>query len=239
MLRYASALLHGGSGELGTVLKPDSVAALFGPQFRPDPRVPGMGLAFFRGAVGHHPLVDHGGLVPGFDAQLALAPEAGVALVALTNGTRRGMFWLPHETGRVLARLLGKPEERIRADVPHRPELWADLCGWYLVPGPPTDARARAMTGAGVRIAVRRGRLRLQVLTPVPSAARGLDLHPDDPADPYVFRIDLSRYGMGTARVVFSQDARGRTDAVHFDRGQLLSAVKAGGQGSSRVPTGG
>jgi hypothetical protein len=80
------------------------------------------------------------------------------------------------------------------------------------------------MTGAGVRVLVRGGRLLLRVLTPVPSAYRGFELHPDDEADPSAFRIDLSRYGMGTARVLFSRDPVGGPMAVHFDRGQLLSA---------------
>jgi CubicO group peptidase (beta-lactamase class C family) len=227
MARYAAALLAGGANEHGSVLKPETLASMFAPQYRPDPRIPGMGLAFFRGESGGHPVVEHGGIVPGFDAQLSLAPDDGLGVLALTNGTRRGMFWLPSESGNLLGQLLGAPPERIRGDVAHRPELWADLCGWYRLPGPLTDARARAMAGGGVRVVVRGGRLLLSVLSPVPSGMRGFELHPDDPADPDVFRLDLARYGMGTARVVFGRDARGHARTVSFDRGQLLSAVKS------------
>jgi hypothetical protein len=64
------------------------------------------------------------------------------------------------------------------------------------------------------------------LLTPIPAAYRGIQLHPDDETDPYVFRIDLSQFGMGTACVVFSRaDGTGATTAVHIDVG-LLSFQK-------------
>jgi hypothetical protein len=50
-------------------------------------------------------------------------------------------------------------------------------------------------------------------------------LHPDDKQDPYVFRIDLSKYGLNTARVVFSRDPSGAATGVHLD-GVLMSAWK-------------
>ena len=50
-------------------------------------------------------------------------------------------------------------------------------------------------------------------------------MHPDDEKDPYVFRLDLSNYGLGTVRVVFSRDGSGETTRLHFD-GILLSAEK-------------
>jgi hypothetical protein len=57
----------------------------------------------------------------------------------------------------------------------------------------------------------------LRVLTPIPAAYRGFPLHPDDEHDPYAFRIDLSSFGIGTARVVFAPEpATGRT-GIHLD----------------------
>ena len=82
------------------------------------------------------------------------------------------------------------------------------------------------MLGAGVEVAVRRGQLVLRTLSPIPALFRGLQLHPDDQDDPYVFRIDLSRYGLATARVVFSRDHSGVTTGIHLD-GVLLSADEA------------
>ena len=95
--------------------------------------------------------------------------------------------------------------------------MWSDICGWYRTPGRLTDLRAREMTGLGVEVFVRGGQLMLRCLSPVPVAYQGFPLYPDDPADPYVFRIDLSRFGIGTGRVVFSGAAGTGTTAVHFD----------------------
>jgi hypothetical protein len=83
------------------------------------------------------------------------------------------------------------------------------------------------MLGAGVQVFVRAGRLRLRTLSPIPVLNRGVVLHPDDPADPDVFRIDLSQYGMAPARVVFARSTAGAVTAVHFD-GLPLSADKRG-----------
>src|SRR6266540_2157536 len=57
----------------------------------------------------------------------------------------------------------------------------------------------------------------LRGLSPVPTLYRGFPLHPDDDKDPYVFRIDLSEFGIGTGRVVFSREPGAGTRAVHLD----------------------
>ena len=213
MARYAAALLGGGANEHGSILRPDTLAAMFEPHYQPDPRLPGIGLAFFRGTAGGHRVVEHEGILSGFNSQLSLAPDDGVGVLAFSNGSQGAMLWLPGETSGLLHHLLGVPEPAIRTDVAQHPEIWADICGWYSFPAGLTDARARGMMGAGVEVFVRGGRLMLRGLSPVPAAYRGFALHPDDEKDPYAFRMDFSEFGMGTARVVFS---RGPT-AVHID----------------------
>ncbi len=54
MARYVAALLGGGANEHGSVLKPETLATMFEPQYQPDPRIPGIGLAFSRDDVGGH-----------------------------------------------------------------------------------------------------------------------------------------------------------------------------------------
>jgi len=66
----------------------------------------------------------------------------------------------------------------------------------------------------------------LRVLTPVPAVYPGFVLHPDDENDPYVFRIDVSRFGLGTLRVVFSREIGAGVMAVHLAEGRPLSAEK-------------
>ena len=115
--------------------------------------------------------------------------------------------------------MLGIPAPGIRTDVPQHPELWADLCGRYRYYAYRTDP-ARFAIGAGAQVLVRRGRLMLRLLSPIPALYRGFLLHPDDPSDPYVFRIELPWFGIGTARVVFSRDPNGVT-ALHVDVGSI------------------
>jgi CubicO group peptidase (beta-lactamase class C family) len=217
MARYVAALLGGGSNEHGSVLKRATLATMFEPQYQPDPRIPGIGLAFSRFNLGGHLAVEHEGVLPGFNSQIFLAPADGVGVMAFTNGARQAMFWLPAELSRMLSLLLGVPDDVIRTDVPQHPELWGDICGWYPFSAPLTDMRARSMLGAGAEVFVRRGQLMIRTLSPVPAVFRGFVLHPDDEKDPYVFRIDLSEFGIGSGRIIFTRDPGGATTRAHFD----------------------
>ena len=217
MARYVAALLARGCGEHGQILKPETLTSMFAPHYQPDPRLPGAGLAFFRRNLGGHLVAGHDGLVPGFTSQMSLAPDDGTGVVALTNGARRAMTWLGGEVDGILGDILGVPDLVIRADVPHHPEIWTDVCGWYSFRGSLRDAQKWFV--AGVEVFVRRGQLTLRPVTPLPALARGLPLHPDDPGDPYVFRIDLSRLGVGTSRVVFSRSPYAEVNALHLDLG--------------------
>jgi CubicO group peptidase (beta-lactamase class C family) len=215
MARYVAALLSGGSGEHGQILQPGTLASLFAPHYQPDPRLPGVGLAFFRHDLGGHLVAGHDGLVPGFTSQLSLAPCDGIGAVAFTNGARRAMTWLGAEVNGILGHVLGVPDPEIRADVPHHPEIWSDACGWYSFRGSFRDAQKWLVAGA--EVFVRHGQLTLRPVTPVPALARSLPLRPDDPDDPYAFRIDLSGFGIGTSRMVFSPPAHGGVTAFHLD----------------------
>jgi CubicO group peptidase (beta-lactamase class C family) len=216
MARYLAALLGGGATEHGSVVKPATMAAMFQPHHQPDPRIPGMGLAFFRANLGGHLAVEHDGILPGFDSEILLAPDDGVGVMAFANGARRGMHWLVPEAAGLLKRLLDVPDTVIRTDVPHHPEIWADLCGWYRFPAHLTDP-AKLAIGPGAEVLVRRGQLMIRALSPIPALYRGFLLHPDDDNDPYVFRIELPWFGIGTGRVVFSREPGVGATAVHLD----------------------
>lgn len=217
MARYLAALLGGGANEYGRMLKPETMASMFAPQFRTDPRVAGMGLGFWRSTVGGHPAVWHEGTLPGFNSQIWVAPDDGVGVMAFTNGSKGAMSWLLAEASGLLRQALGVPDEAIRTDVPQHPERWGDLCGWYQLAAQWTDMQSRGFGGLGAEVFVRGGQLRLRVLSPIPALYQGFPLHPDDENDPDVFRIDLSKYGFGTERVVFSRDARGAAARIHIN----------------------
>jgi len=217
MARYAAALLGGGANEHGSVLRPETLARMFEPHYQPDPRIPGMGLAFFRDEIGGHRTVGHDGIWKGFLSDMVLAPDEGIGVLAFANTggfDRRGA---PVPVANALLRsLLGLSDDAVRTDVPEHPRIWSDLCGWYsLGPGVLTDPQPRAMLGAGVEVVVRRDHLTIRGQTPVPAVREGLRLHPDGD-DPYAFRIDLSGFGLGTSPVVFSREPGGEVTALYL-----------------------
>ncbi len=220
MARFAAALLGGGANEHGSVLKPATLATMFAPQHQPDPRLPGMGLGFFREIEGGHRVVGHDGRLPGFHSQLLVAPDDGVGVIGFTNGSSGAMSWLPIELGRLLRHLLAVPEVE-RSDIPHHPEIWSEICGRYQLPPRVSDLRGRVMMGGGAEVFVSGGRPMVRVLTPLPALYRGLPLQPDDERDPYAFRLDLSRFGMPAVRVVFSRGGGPIATAVHTDLAML------------------
>lgn len=215
MGRYLSALLGQGHNDHGSVLKPETMAMMFEPHYQPDPRIPGMGLAFFRSNLGGQIMVGHQGSIPGFHSQISLIPDAGLGVIAFTNGAQQADLWLPGEASGLLRQLLGISTDK--PVFPHRPEVWNEVCGWYRLSAGLTDIRLRGMMGAGAEVFIRGGRLMLRFLTPIPELARGFDLHPVDEHDPYVYRIDLSDSGLDHMRIAFSQDSRGATARMNLD----------------------
>ena len=200
---------------------------MYEPHYQPDPRVPGWGLGFFRAEAGGHRVIGHDGILPGFNSTLVVAPDDGVAIVAFTNGSEGAFVWMETEFKRLLRHLLDAPDEVVRTDIPHHPEVWEELCGRYLPPPRISDLRQRLAIPGGVEVFVRRGRLMIRALTPIPALYRGLPLHPDDEDDPYVFRLDLSELGMSTVRVVFGRDVASGAAAIHADLGgQPLSLIR-------------
>lgn len=212
LARYVACLLHEGSGSQGRILHPSTVAQMFSPQFQPDPRLPGMGLGFNLGAEDGHRTVGKDGVVSGFLAALTMAPSAGIGVVALSNTGGLSGQGAPTSVGTALLRMLmSLPEDQLRHDVAPRPDIWAELCGWYSpAPGRVTNLFARALMGAGAEIVVDRRRLVLKPLTPIPALRKGMPLYPDDPKDPYAFRVDFSALGMGTLPVIFTTTRAGQ-----------------------------
>jgi CubicO group peptidase (beta-lactamase class C family) len=237
LARFAAALMGAGANEHGVILQPPTLSAMFQPHYQPDPRVPGWGLGFARGEANGHLVVGHDGILPGFNSTLLVAPDDGLAVVAFTNGSRGAFAWMETEFKRLLRHLLEVPEEVIRTDIPHRPELWDELCGGYRLPAHISDLRGRLAIPGGVEVFVHGGRLMIRALTLVPALYRGLPLHPDGENDPYIFRLDLSGFGLGSVRVVFGRDVASEMAALHADLGgQPLSLTRRPTEGRARAP---
>jgi CubicO group peptidase (beta-lactamase class C family) len=236
LARFVAALLGGGANEHGRALEPATLATMFEPHYQPDERLPGMALGFFRAEAAGHRLVLHDGILPGFNSELLVAPDDGIGLIGITNGSSGAFAWLAVELGRLVRELLGVPEDAVRSDVSHTPEVWAELCGRYVFPPRIADLRQRLMLGFGAEVRVGGGRLVVRLLTPVPALFRGLPLHPDDPTDPYVFRLDLSPFGVAPVRAVFGRVVDGRATEIHTDLGgQPWSLIRVPDAGTRRA----
>jgi CubicO group peptidase (beta-lactamase class C family) len=225
MTRYAVALL-GGDGGREPFPPPGMLAEMFRPQYQPDPRLPGIGLSFLRGDVGGHRVVGHDGGWPGFVSTMLVAPDDGVAVLAFTNA---GSVTPGRVSDAVLREVLGVAADGPRLDVPEHPEAWAGICGWYGPdPGPLTNARVRMLAGAGLEAIVRDGHLVLRALSPASRLRKGFRLHADDPADPYLFRLDLTDLGYGTWPVAFSRNGDGAVAALHLGPVPMSLAKRPG-----------
>jgi CubicO group peptidase (beta-lactamase class C family) len=213
LARYIAALQRMYAGEPNLVLRPETLTSMFQPHFQLDPRLPRMGLAFELGQEGDHKTIAKTGIVSGFHSAMVLAPEGRIGVVVLSNtGGLDGRNVTAPLAAALLRRRLGLPDHAIRTDIPGRAEVWSEICGWYSPdPGPVTSLFTRALMGAGAEVTVSHGQLMLKPLHPIPAIRRGMRLHPDDPGDPWTFRVEMPEYGINL-RVVFSHGAeQGRT----------------------------
>ena len=223
--RYVAALLGMAGNEQGSVLRPETLATMFHPHFQPDRRVPGMGLAFELGEEGGHQTVGKTGILSGFHSAMSMAPDKGIGVIVFSNTGGLDGRGAPVPLATMLLRLLlGLSVDPIRIDIPPRPETWSEICGWYApAPGPVTNLSLRVLMGAGAEVVVQGGHLMLKPLTLIPAMRRGFRLYPDDPDDPWVFRIYFPEFGMDF-RVVFDGGPKDGTatrlllDVMSFER---------------------
>jgi len=230
---YAQALLHGGANRHGRVLREETLGQMFERQYQTAPELPAMGLAFFRADIDGHRVLSHDGILPGFNAHLAVAPDDGVALIALTNGSSGAMRWLPSEMDRLLRTLLDVPRPSPGADLAPKRQAAADICGTYVLPEP-GDLRGRLAMAGGLQVFLRDGRPMLRLRMPVPALLRGLPLRATD-SGPHAFRLDLSAFDLGEVRLHFDVDRQSGRKLMHTDLGgQPITFVER--HAARRVP---
>jgi CubicO group peptidase (beta-lactamase class C family) len=193
MIRYADALLAGASGAVGSVVRPETLAEMMSPQYSPDPRLPGLGLAFFLDRFGGHRVAGHDGNVPGFASALLVAPDDGVGVVVLTNtSTLIGAHLLAASLMRSQLGLDNPASTLPRPDVAESPHLWAELTGHYAPsPGFLTNLRTWQVTGGEVQVVVKGRYLVIRALSPLPQLRKGLRLCPIDERDPLLFAVNV------------------------------------------------
>jgi len=221
MAGFVTAMLHGGANDHGRVLAQETVASMLRAHFRPHPRTAGMGLGFERHEERGRTIVGKTGIVSGFLSAIGMVPEDGSGVVVLGNTGGLDGRGAPAPLSDALIRLLtGLPEDPLRDDVAPSPEVWPALCGWYGPDaGPITNLFPQLAMGAGVEVAVRKSELVLTSLTPAPGMRTGMVLHPDDPADPRMYRVTYPEHGWNLG-VVFTEESPPRLllDLMSFEK---------------------
>lgn len=88
LLRFAAFHISDGQMDGEPLLSPASLAAMRAPQVRAGNFADHYGIGWALQSRGGVTVVSHGGTTNGFQAQLALVPERGFAIAALTNSSR-------------------------------------------------------------------------------------------------------------------------------------------------------
>jgi CubicO group peptidase (beta-lactamase class C family) len=213
MATFVEALLRTVNGEEEPILRRETLAEMWSPQFSPDPRIPGMGLAFFLHDFDGHRVVGHDGNLPGFASALLIAPEDRVGVVVLANtATLFGAHLLAEAILRSELDLPPAGSRPPRPDLPQRRKAWDEVVGYYAPdPGVLTNVRRWALIGGEVQILAGGGHLVARALSPSRELRGGARLHPVDRHDPTWFELDAG--GM-LVPVAFRGDGDGRVMCV-------------------------
>ena len=131
---FASALFAEGKGANGVILKPESLAKMFTPQFdKPDAKT-GFGLGFVVGELDGQKRLGHGGAIYGFSTELALLPseKLGVVVISSKDSSNRITTRMADEILRhYLAKKAGKVRPTVAAPKPVTREVARSLAGKY------------------------------------------------------------------------------------------------------------
>jgi CubicO group peptidase (beta-lactamase class C family)/D-alanyl-D-alanine dipeptidase len=132
--RFLSALFAGGATENGRVLQPETLEAMWTPQFAPPQTAAGYGIGFAISQLAGHRMIGHGGAIYGFATTLGALPDErlGVVVVTTRDCANAVTDRIAHGAlGAMLAVREGMPVPSARLMKPVPPELAARLEGRY------------------------------------------------------------------------------------------------------------
>ena len=132
--RFLSILFARGRGPNGPVLKPETLEAMWQPQFAGPGETSGFGIGFRVTKLAGHRLVGHGGAIYGFATELAALPDDKLGVVAVTtkDSSNAVVNHIAHEALRLmLAARARKPLPQIAETRLLSPELARRLDGRY------------------------------------------------------------------------------------------------------------
>jgi CubicO group peptidase (beta-lactamase class C family)/D-alanyl-D-alanine dipeptidase len=134
LAKFMSILVARGAGPNGPVLKPETLEAMWLPQFAPAGARQGFGLGFNVGELQGQRRIGHNGAVYGFATDLQLFPDAklGVVLVTTLDGANAVMDHIAEEAMASLLRVHdGRPVPPLTLPDPMTPEIAKRLDGPY------------------------------------------------------------------------------------------------------------
>ena len=85
LARFVSALFAGGRGANGQLLKPETIAQMWKPQFASPGDETGYGIGFRLGTLDGHRSVGHDGAIYGFATTLSALPDDKLGVVVVTT----------------------------------------------------------------------------------------------------------------------------------------------------------
>src|SRR5438105_10012583 len=141
LARFVSALFAGGRGASGQLLKPETIAQMWTPQFARAGEQTGYGIGFRVGTLDGHRSVGHDGAIFGFATTLQALPDEKLGVIVVT--TRDGANAAVDQIGEVALRgmLAARAGRAVGVAVAGTPIASIDSTG----PIPP--ARARRLVG--------------------------------------------------------------------------------------------
>jgi len=134
--RFMSAAFRRGEGERGRILDPETLEAMWEPQFADAGSTSGYGFGFAVGERFGQRWLGHGGAIYGFSTQLSFLPEAGlgVAVVSAVDGTNTVVERIADAALQLMLAARHDeplPTAPLRGTEPVTPELARALEGWY------------------------------------------------------------------------------------------------------------
>jgi D-alanyl-D-alanine dipeptidase len=134
LAKFMSILFARGNGPNGAVLKPETLEAMWLPQFAPSAARQGFGLGFNVGELLGQRRIGHNGAVYGFATDLQLFPDAklGVVLVTTMDGANAVMDHIAEEAMAAMLRVkIGETLAPLALPDPMTPDVAQRLDGKY------------------------------------------------------------------------------------------------------------
>ncbi len=194
MGRYMMALIGCGA----PLLKPETLAMMFTPQYQLDARLQGMGYGFKVDDFDGRRVVSHDGLWLGFVSSMFVAPTDELGVIVLTNSANSIAIGLARSFMRRLLGISRALKKSSDEALPDTPALWPSLVGHY-GPKPGFNSNFRLWTSYGGELEVYEEENHLKLRSLKGSWKTGKILRRAEADDPLSFTI-------GGRKIIFKRD---------------------------------